>query len=288
MVSTMTSLVPDNVLIKSHRIAYGIHGQGEPVILIHGTPSFSHIWRNVLPELVSAGYKVHLFDLLGYGYSERPKDPSVDTSVSGQVPVLVGLLDHWQLKQAHIVAHDIGGAVAQRLGIFHQQRVQSLTLIDCVSFDSWPSKRTQEQLEAGLEALISASDADHRQHFSDWLLSAVYHKDRMQSGPLLTYVDMIAGPVGQGSLFQHQIMHYDSKHTSELNDRLTELGNVPVQLIWGANDDWQVIDWANRLHTAIPGSTLHILEECGHFAMEDQPQRIIQLIKNFLQPLIGE
>lgn len=279
----MTKLVRDNVIINGHRIAHGIHGVGEPVVLIHGTPSFSHIWRNILPQLVLAGFKVYLFDLLGYGHSERPQDSSVDTSVSGQVPILVDLLDHWELEKSHIVAHDIGGAVALRLGIFHQQRVKSLTVIDSVSFDSWPSRRTREQMQTGLQTLISASDADHRQHFSEWIMSAVHHKDRMQSGALDTYVDMISGPVGQASLFQHQVMHYDSKHTSELNDRLHELGNLPIQLIWGENDIWQEVpDWAHRLNAAIPGSELHVLDECGHFAMEDQPEKISRLITNFI------
>lgn len=84
----MGKLVQENSIVGRHRIAHGTHGDGEPVVLIHGTPSSSYIWRNVVPELVEVGYRVHLFDLLGYGLSERPWDPAVDTSVSGQVPIL--------------------------------------------------------------------------------------------------------------------------------------------------------------------------------------------------------
>ena len=274
----MTRLVPDDVIIQGSRIAHGVHGDGEPVVLIHGTPFFSHIWRKVLPKLVASGFRVHLYDLLGFGYSERPRDRSVDTSVSGQLPVLVELMNHWGLQNTHVVAHDIGGAVAQQLGIFHPDLIKTLTLIDCVSFDSWPSRRTREQMDAGLENLIAASDAGHRRHFSEWLLSAAFNQDSLQSGPLETYLDMISGPVGQASLFQHQIMHYDPVHTAKLTERLHELGNLPVQLLWGANDNWQVTDWAHRLNDAIPGSSLHILERCGHLAPEDQPEKVADLI----------
>ena len=142
--------MPENTLIRGQRIAYGVHGAGEPVVLIHGTPSSSYIRRNVAPELVRSGHKVHLFDLLGYGLSERPWDPAVDTSVSGQVPILEGLLSHWELDRTHVVAHDIGGAVAQRFCIFNPDSVKSLTMIDTVSFDSWPSKRTNEQMKMGI------------------------------------------------------------------------------------------------------------------------------------------
>ena len=274
----MTTLVRDNVLINGSRIAHGVHGKGEPIVLIHGTPFFSHIWRNVLPNLVSAGYQVYLYDLLGFGHSVRPKDISIDTSVSGQLPILVELLDYWGLQNPHIVAHDIGGAIAQQLGIFHQNRLKSLTLIDCVSFDSWPSRRTREQMEVGLEKLISASDANHRRHFSEWLLSAAYNQAALQAGPLETYIDMISGSIGQSSLFQHQIRHYDPEHTSKLEESLHELSNLPVQIIWGANDQWQVPDWADRLNKAIPGSNLHLLENCGHLAMEDQPETLSALV----------
>ena len=70
----MPPLVPDNAVILGNRIAHGTHGSGEPVVLIHGTPSSSYIWRGVVPKLSSCGYRVHVFDLLGYGLSDKPAD----------------------------------------------------------------------------------------------------------------------------------------------------------------------------------------------------------------------
>ena len=277
----MPPLVSENTLILGNRIAYGIYGAGEPVVLIHGTPSSSYIWRAVVPKLGSCGYSVHLFDLLGYGLSERPWDPAVDTSVSGQVPILEGLIEHWELDRVHVVAHDIGGAIAQRFAIFSPQAVRSLTLIDTVSFDSWPSKRTEEQMKAGLDVLVKKPDEEHRAHFRNWILSTVHDQARLRSESLDTFVDYISGPVGQGSFFQHQVSHYDHKHTSELSSRLSELGDLPVQIIWGENDAWQLVDWAHKLHAAIPGSSLHVLAECGHFAMEDKPDVITELLTTF-------
>ena len=278
----MRELVPDNIIVGGHRLACGRHGQGEPVVLVHGTPFFSFIWRGLVPALVDAGYAVHLYDLLGFGYSERPQSTHVDTSVSGQLPVLLELLDHWGLDATHVVAHDIGGGVAQQLGIYHPGRVKSITLIDCVSFDSWPSARTRQQMAEGLDKLLSAPAETHREHFREWLYSAVHHSESMSNGQADTYLDMICGPVGQASLFQHQIMHYDPIHTSKLEARLGELGQHPVQLLWGRNDAWQVTDWAERLSTAIPGSTLTVIDDCGHQALEDQPQQVTQHVLKFL------
>lgn len=280
--NTIPPLATQNVLIRGHRIAYGIFGTGKPVVLLHGTPSSSIIWRDIVPRLVDSGYQPHVFDLLGYGLSERPWDPQVDTSITGQVEVLKDLLSHWHLQQFHLIAHDIGGAIAQRFAILHPEPVLTLTMIDVVSFDSYPSKRTKQQMEAGLESLIKSDDTTHRGHFREWLLSAVHNKQQFIGSSLNTYLDYISGPVGQPSLFQHQIRHYDPKHTMEVADRYHELGERPVKLIWGANDAWQVVDWAHRLKSAIPESELDVVEDAGHFSLEDQPEEIAGLLVAFL------
>ncbi|MCK0745979.1 alpha/beta fold hydrolase [Chromohalobacter nigrandesensis] len=278
----MKHLATHHLLIDGKRIAHGVHGSGEPVVLLHGTPSSSLIWRNIAPRLIAAGYQVHVFDLLGYGLSERPQDPSVDTSISAQVPILAALMDHWGLSTAHLVAHDFGGGIAQRFGIFHPKRLRSLTLLDVVSYDSYPSPRTRQQMADGLEKLIKAPDAEHRAHFREWLLTAVHDQHALADSVLDTYLDFISGPIGQPSLFQHQVRHYDPKHTLEIADRLPELGSLPVKLIWGADDAWQSVDYAHRLNADIPGSELTVLENCGHFSPEDQPEAISRLLIDFL------
>lgn len=278
----MNSIVSQSVIINGYRIAYSSMGSGEPIVLIHGTPSSSFIWRNVAKRLSDNGYSVHVYDLLGYGDSERPYDQAVDTSVSGQVPILEQLMAHWGIKHSHIVGHDIGGGIAQRFCVFHTEMVKSLTLIDSVSFDSWPSSRTRKQMKAGLEVLIKAPSSEHRAHFREWLLSAVYYKEQFTSGALNVFLELISGPIGQSSLFQHQVSHYDHKHTSEITNRLSELSAIPVQILWGENDTWQTFEWAHKLNAAIPGSVLHLISECGHFAMEDQPEEISRLLISFI------
>lgn len=198
------------------------------------TPSSSLIWRKVLPHLTGSGYKVHVYNLLGYGLSERPWNPEIDTSISGQVPILEALLDHWKLQTFHLIAHDIGGGIAQRFGVFFPHRLRSLSLIDVVSFDSYPSKRTKEQMKNGLETLIKTKEDEHRWHFKDWLLSAVYDKRKFADGNLDAFLEYISGPIGQSSLFQNQV--HDPKHTMEIAHRLHELSVLPVKIVWGADD----------------------------------------------------
>lgn len=279
----MDEIVNRHVLIAGHRIAYGVHGEGEPVVLVHGTPSSSLIWRGVVTELVNAGYRAHVFDLLGYGLSERPASVAVDTSITGNVAILEGLLEHWGLETFHLVAHDIGGGVAQRFAVEATDRLRSLTLIDVVSFDSYPSSRTRDQMSGGLEVLVKKPDSEHREHFRGWLLSTHARPERFDQEALEAYVDFISGPIGQPSFFQHQVSHYDPKHTMEISGQLSRLEAIPVQLIWGAQDTWQTPEWAHRLRDAIPGSSLQFIEDCGHFAPEEQPYEVATITLDHLQ-----
>ncbi|KAK4500553.1 hypothetical protein PRZ48_008742 [Zasmidium cellare] len=283
MADTLAPISNQSTLLSGQRIAYGKHGQGTktPVVLVHGTPTTSLIWRNVVPSLVDAGFEVYTFDLLGYGLSERPRDPSVDTSITAQVSVLEGLLKYWGLdeqKKFHIVGHDIGGAIVQRFAILSPGRT-SIVMIDCLSLDTYSTDDAKLSRES--------SDQDHRARFREWFLSAVYKKAGFERGALGTYLDYISGPIGQPSLVQHQITHYDPKHTHEVSGRYHELGRFPVKLIWGEHDGWQKVSWAQRLQSAIPGASLDILPEAGHFSIEDRPEDICTILETFFQSLGG-
>ena len=82
----MKTVVDQDVVVDGVRIAYRDgEGDGRPVVLVHGTPSHSYIWREVIPPLEIEGYRLLAFDLLGYGRSERPLER--DTSVAAQARI---------------------------------------------------------------------------------------------------------------------------------------------------------------------------------------------------------
>src|SRR5690242_11437065 len=109
-----------HVLVDGVRLAHRDRGTGDPVVLVHGTPSYSHEWRHVVPHVEAAGHRVITYDLLGYGQSERPLDR--DTSVAAQTELLVALLDALGVESAALVTHDIGGAIGQRMAVLHPER----------------------------------------------------------------------------------------------------------------------------------------------------------------------
>lgn len=271
-------LLNQQVIIDGRRIATGCHGEGLAVVLLHGTPAHSIIWRNVVPALVKAGLKVHVFDLLGFGASEFPQHQ--DTSVAAQRVLLEQLLDHWGLQRTHMIAHDIGGAAALRLAIEAPQRLISLTIADICSYDSWPSATWREIREHHAAHAVMNAD-EHRQLMIRQLRMAVFNKAIMQGDVLEAYLAPITGLIGQQGFYKNQVAHYDSRYTDDYAQRLPEL-RLPVQILWGAQDEWQSPDYAQRLHNDIQDSTLQLIDNAGHFLMEDQPLLFAEKVSAFI------
>jgi pimeloyl-ACP methyl ester carboxylesterase len=93
---------------RGDRVAYDAIGVGSPIVLVHGTPFSSYVWRRIAPALAE-NYRVHVFDLLGYGASDKREGQ--DVSLYAQGKLLARLLEHWKLESPIILGHDIGGAI---------------------------------------------------------------------------------------------------------------------------------------------------------------------------------
>ncbi len=273
------TLTDSDVLVGDARLAYALRGDGAPVVLVHGTPSHSYLWRNIEPQVRSAGYQTLVYDLLGFGRSERPMD--TDTSVTAQADVLVGLLDALGIESCHIVAHDIGGAIGQIFAVNHPQRVRSLMLIDSVAYDSWPSASWRKIIRDNDNLRYVHQPREFTEMLSRQLRMTVSNPDSMNDEVLQNYLAPHDGTSGRASFFTHQVSHYDSRHTQQIADRLPSL-TMPVILVWGADDLWQPIGYAERLCNDIPRAQLKIVPNAGHFLPEDVPDVLARELIDFL------
>lgn len=275
------TLLDRHIIVDGHRIAAGVHGAGDPLVLVHGTPAHSIIWRNLLPRLTAAGFQVHLYDLLGFGASERPL--SADTSIAAQAELLIGLLDHWQLDTAHVFGHDIGGALSLRAAFSHAERFRSLTIADICSYDSWPSP-TWRGIRDNYRQYAVMDERQHAQTQERQLKMAVFNKSLMEGELLQRYLAPIVGVVGQPAFYQQQVAHYNARYTEDFAQRLLEL-RLPVQILWGENDEWQPVSYAYRLQADIPDARLQVIPQAGHFLMEDAPEAVAQRLVAFIHSL---
>src|SRR4051794_2993107 len=120
----MTGLQLDGVLdYEGEIVRFGRAGDGPPLVLVHGTPFSSFVWRRIAP-LLARRRSVFWYDLIGYGQSE--KRPDQDVSLGRQNRLLGALLEHWGVERPDVVAHDFGGATALRALVLDRLSYRSL------------------------------------------------------------------------------------------------------------------------------------------------------------------
>jgi len=108
-------------------------GDGEVVLLLHGMPTSSWLWRKVVPGLASAGLRVVAPDLLGYGASHKPADPAL-YEIPRQADRVVALLDALEIRRATIVVHDLGGSWGFELADRAPERISRLVVLNTAAY----------------------------------------------------------------------------------------------------------------------------------------------------------
>ena len=254
------------ITLPEGEIAYDILGYGTPLILIHGTPSRSYIWRDVAMRLADR-FTVYVFDLLGFGQSERRE--GLDVSIRGQSRVLAELIEAWELEAPSVTGHDIGGAIALRAHLLEGVPFGCIALVDGVVLRPWITPTTRH-VKAHLDVYGTMPARTFEALVASHLRTATYRP--LDQHAFATYLEGWTGEFGQ-RLYLQEVAQLDEEDTRELEPLLPSIG-VPVSIIWGEQDGWLAPSLAERLHGTIPGSDLLVLPETGHFAMEDSPQEV--------------
>ncbi|WP_405430122.1 alpha/beta fold hydrolase [Streptomyces anulatus] len=256
-------------------VRWDVLGEGEPVVLLHGTPFSSLIWRDIAPAL-ARDHRVHLWDLLGFGQSEQ-RDGQ-DVGPAAQAKVFTRLLEHWGLERPRVIAHDIGGAVALRAMLLHGARYADLTLVDAVACGEWgtgffrlvrENAHLFEQLPDYAHKALVESHLRHATHTG-------YRPDVLSA-----HVEPWRGERGRAAYYR-QYRQAEQAATDEFQHLLGDVP-VPTRIIWGREDRFLPAPFAEQLHALIPHSELHWIEGAGHTVQEDAPAQLLALLtRDFL------
>jgi len=262
-------------------IAWDVYGHGPPVVLVHGTPTSSYLWRRVAPVL-SETFSVYVFDLLGYGRSRAQAQADVSLPVQGSI--VIGLLDHWGVQGAGVVGHDIGGAAVLRAHLIDGVPFACVALLDAVVTRPWITATTRH-VQAHLDAYKTMPGHVYKQIVATHLRTAVH--GTIDDATLEAYLSQWTGADGQAA-YLRKVELFDEEHTTAIEARLGEV-KVPVRVIWGQHDAWLPIGAAERVVARVPTARLTVVPDAGHFVMEDQPQEVARLLHEFFAScLIGD
>lgn len=255
-------------------IAYGAQGTGPDVVLVHGTPTSSLIWRGIIDRL-SSHYRLHYLDLPGYGASE--KFDGQEVRLRAYARVLREWIEELGLERPHLVGHDFGAATVLGAHLVEQVPAASIVIADGVVLNPWG---TPYSLHVGKHEQVFAGVPDyvHRATLAAHLKTAVARPlPRELERELL---EPWTGEIGQRAYYR-QVGLYDHDYTAKLEAVYPRIV-VPTLLLWGEEDRWVEIETGHRLHQLIPGARLEILPDAGHFSMLDCPGLFARLLGNWL------
>jgi pimeloyl-ACP methyl ester carboxylesterase len=269
-------------------VAYLEAGSGAPVLLLHGCPFSSFVWRQVISRL-SARFRCVAPDLLGLGDTETP--PGADWTLPAQARVVLGLLDQLGVDRVAVVGHDHGAAVAQLLAARHPDRLTALVLADAEAYDNWPSAEERPFVRATQLPVLGRLVlwAWSRPRLFRWALAT----GKAVHDPAVLTEELIDGYIAANLADAHrrartrrflavQLDPANQRHTVELAAELTRI-TAPTLIVWGGRDVHFGPEWAHRLKQDIPtAQRVEILPEAGHLLMEERPGALAALLAEFL------
>ncbi len=257
-------------------IAYGCDGDGSTdVVLVHGTPTSSLVWRPVI-ERLKPSYRFHTLDLPGYGASARFDGQEVRLRAFARV--LREWIEHLGLARPHLVGHDFGAGTVLGAVLVEQVEVASVAVADGVVLNPWGTPyslhvKRHEQVFAAVPEYI------HRATLAAHLSTAVHRPlDAATESALLA---PWLGEVGQKAYYR-QVAQYDHDFTGRLETLYPSM-DVPTLILWGEEDRWVDLSEGRRLQALIPGATLQTIPDAGHFSMLDCPGLFAVLLDRWLE-----
>jgi 2-hydroxymuconate-semialdehyde hydrolase len=254
-------------------MAYVDAGEGPVVVLLHGFPTSSVLWRRET-WLLAQRMRVIAPDLLGYGASEKPA--GADLSEPAQARLVEELLGRLGVERAAVVGHDIGGAVAQMVALGGSVEVPAMVLVDAACFDAWPiegmrmiQRTTPEQESASFVADLVRTTFE----------LGMGHPDRLDPEALASFTSpWLHDPAA----FFRAARAVTGEGLAGRDEALAAL-DVPTLVLWGEDDPFLAAELAERLGETLPRASVALLPGCSHFVMEDAPQTVGPLISEFLR-----
>jgi cis-3-alkyl-4-acyloxetan-2-one decarboxylase len=270
------------------RLHYLDEGRGDPVVMLHGNPTWSYYYRNVIAALRNR-FRCIVPDHIGCGFSDKPQPPRYDYSLKSRIDDLTALLDHLGVSEnVTLVVHDWGGIIGMAWAARHVEAVKRLVILNTAGFHLPKSKRLPFRLWLGRSTRLGAWLIQSRNLFCrhatnvgvkrkslpaearEWYLKPYDSWENRIA--VLKFVQTIPLKPGDPG---YEIV-------SEVEASLPKFAKTPTLICWGMKDfvfDRHFLEeWERRM----PHATVYRFADCGHYILEDAADEVVPLIERFL------
>lgn len=265
------------------KMHYLDEGEGEPIVMVHGNPTWSFYFRNLVGPLRDH-YRLIVPDHIGCGLSEKPRIYSY--TLSKHIDNLSRLIDQLGLKKVTLAIHDWGGAIGMGWAQRFPDLVKRIMVFNTAAFVGGPMPRriqicrwpvVGDLVVRGLNGFVKTSffmGTGHRERFT---------RD-VRKGYLLPYRNYASRIAIQRFVRDIPMTPTDPSYSvlQEIGNSLDQFRDRPMAICWGMKDfcfnEYYLNEWVERF----PDAEVHRFGDAGHYVVEDAHERIIPIIKNLM------
>lgn len=263
-------------------IHYRQLGDGEPVVFVHGLLVNGLLWRKVVP-LLADRFRCIVPDF-PLGSHSAPMAMDADLTPPGLAKIVADFVAALELDRVTLVANDTGGAISQIVATRHPQRIGRLVLTSCDMFDNFlPAMFQPLQWAAHIPGSI-------------FLISQAMRWRAMQRSPMAfgwlakhgvepaVAAEYLSGILSSPAIRRdvHKVLKgISTRYTMEAAEALRRFDR-PALLAWAREDRFFPVEHAQRMADILPQGRLELIDDSYTFVSEDQPQRLAEVIGEFV------
>ena len=266
------------VTVNETKLHYLSEGQGDAVLLLHGFPTSSYLYRNVIPE-ISKTHQAIALDFPGFGQSGKSLDSSYSFNFYNDI--IDGFLNQLGIGKVTLVVHDLGGPLGLLWAVRHPEKVEKIVFLNTLVFAEFSYAVKIFMLMTRLPFVKGWLSSPNGVAWA--MRFGVSQKEKLTAEIIKDYQSPFLTSSHQKALLK-TVNNLSLKAFDEIEKKLP-LMKVPVQMIYGTGDRIlpNVGKTMLRLKSKFPDASIHALDNCGHFLQEDEPEKIGQLINDFLK-----
>ncbi len=264
------------------RLHYVDEGQGAPVVMVHGNPTWSFLYRRLILQL-RAQYRCVAPDHLGFGLSDKPA--GWDYGPEAHAVHLTALIDHLGLKDLTLVVQDWGGPIGLAYAVAHPENIARVVLLNTWA---WPVNRDPYYI--GFSGLMGGPLGRlliRRYNFfaAVILRQAFGDSRRLTAAAHAHYLRPLATPADRTGclVFPKQIIAA-TPWLAALERQLPVLRGKPIQIVWGMKDIAFRASELRRWEQCFPEAQVLRLPTVGHYVQEEAPEALGAALAAFLSP----
>jgi haloalkane dehalogenase len=263
-------------------------GTGDPVVMVHGNPTWSFYFRKLIEEL-STQFRTVAPDHIGCGLSDKPDLKQYDYRLKSRVDDLETLLDHLEIKEKiTLVVHDWGGVIGMAYAVRHPERINRIVIMNTAAFLLPKGKKLPFRLWVIRNIKPFATVAV--QGFNLFAYGALFMASHKGLGK-----DVKSGLIAPYNSWNNRIATLkfvqdipvspkDSSYrlVKYVDENLYKLSHIPMLICWGRHDFVFDMAYLSEWQRRFPNAKVHAFTDAGHYVLEDVPNEIVVLVKDFL------